>query len=140
MPATFPTFAELLPPTKSAPHAGIRWTLTAAGKGLLSIEAPRKCAVYVVVEFQTAWAGRAFHFECLGGQSDKDSLKGGYDVFIGRPHETRCDCKGWAYGRGKPCRHIAAVRAIIENGWMDCPANLDADSGNTEPNELPETI
>jgi len=129
MPATYPTFIELLPPTKTAPKSGIRWTPGASGKGLLSIEAPRKCACYAVCEFPTTWAGRAFHFECFGGQSDRDSLTEGYDVFFARnPRETRCDCKGFAFGKGKPCKHIEAVRAIIENGWMDLPDNPDAEA------------
>jgi len=48
-----PTFTELLPPTKSAPRSGFRWTPGGTGKGLLYIEKPKVSACYVVTEFQT---------------------------------------------------------------------------------------
>lgn len=114
------TFTDDLPPTKSAPQSGIQWTPTKPGCGLLIVEKPRQVATYAVTEFQTPWDGRAFHFVCLGGQSDKEAAPEGYDVFFYRGgQDHQCSCKGFAHGRGKLCKHLEAVRAIITNGWMD---------------------
>lgn len=112
-----PTFTELLPKTKSQPHAGIKWTPgDSRTGGLLYIESPGRRACYTVKETPTKWDGREFRFTCLGGQSDATAE--GYDVFVGRGFR-RCNCKGFAYGKGKPCQHIHAVEAILDNGWMD---------------------
>ncbi|WP_439625956.1 SWIM zinc finger family protein [Gemmata sp.] len=114
MPATF---TELLPPTKSAPRSGLRWTPTGPGCGLLVIERPRAVATYAVAEFQTPWEGRAFHLVCLGGQSDAGAES--YDVFAARNgQDHRCDCKGFSYGRGKPCKHVLAALALLANEWV----------------------
>ncbi|WP_439627610.1 SWIM zinc finger family protein [Gemmata sp.] len=132
-------YTELLPPTKSAPRSGIRWTPVGPGTGLLIIEKPRVMATYAVREFQTPWPGRAFRFDCRGGQTDAEGAADGYDVFV--PHrgtEWRCDCKGFSYGKGRPCKHVEAVRAILANGWMDSPVNPDADTGRTEVDDQPE--
>ncbi|VTT97603.1 hypothetical protein : : SWIM [Gemmataceae bacterium] len=115
MPA--PTFVEVLPPTKSAPRSGVRWTPSGPGAGVLVIEKPRVVATYAVTEFGTPWDGRAFRLVCLGGQSDADATT--YDVFAARNgQDHRCDCKGFSYGRGRPCKHVAAALALLENGWI----------------------
>ncbi len=134
-----PTFTELLPPTKSAPKSGFRWKPSGPGIGLLFIETTRLSACYQIAEFQTPWDGRAFHFTCLGGQTDRESIPEGYDVFLSHSgREFHCGCKGFAYGRGKPCKHIESVRAIFENDWMDLPVDLDADTGRTEIDDQAE--
>lgn len=120
-------YTELLPPTKSAPRSGYRWTPTGPGCGLLIIEKPRVMATYAVREFPSPWHGRAFHFECRGGQTDKEGAAEGYDVFVARnERDHRCDCKGFAYGRGKPCKHIMAAQSVWDNGWLDV-ANPECD-------------
>ncbi len=90
-------------------------------------------------QMQTVWAGRAFHFRCGGGQSYKESAAEGYDVFLSHNgRESQCSCMGFASGPGKPCKHFEVVRAILENGWMDCPVDLDADMSRTEIDDQPE--
>jgi len=112
------TFIELLPPTKSTPRSGIRWTPSAdaTGSGLLVIEAPRVSVTYLVAEFATRWDGRAWHFAKVTEGTDKAS--DAEDVFIGRNRQDfQCSCKGFAYGHGKPCKHIHAALALLENRW-----------------------
>lgn len=74
--------------------------------------------LYTVKEFSTPWPGRAFHLVKSG-----DS----YDVFIpsnGQDHN--CSCPGHAYGRGKPCKHVLACRALIEGELVKAPAPVKA--------------
>jgi SWIM zinc finger len=111
------TKTEALPATKTEPNAGIDWTPTGTGTGLLVIKQKRLYVTYTVTEFPTAWDGRAFHFEKFTEGSDRDSEA--YDVFCSRNgQDQQCQCKGFTYGRGRPCKHIAAAQALIANGWI----------------------
>ena len=49
---------------------------------------------------------------------------GPYTVFCaGTPAADSCDCKAGTYRRGKPCRHLLALRAALANGWAgEAPA------------------
>lgn len=124
-----PVYTDLLPPTKSAPKAGYRWSPTGPGRGLLIIESPGRMATYAAGEFPCQWDGRAFHLSCVGGQTDPEGAADGYNVFVARGgHGHRCDCRGFSYGRGKPCKHILACVSIWDNGWLDM-ANPEADTG-----------
>jgi hypothetical protein len=43
----------------------------------------------------------------------------GYTVFVcDRPGRDSCECKGFLYGRGRACKHIAAVRGLRSNRWI----------------------
>lgn len=79
----------------------------------LIIEEPaprsKKVEAYSVEEFDAAadFSGRAFTLV----RADK---KESYAVLVSRdPRQQHCDCAGWAYGRGKPCKHITALTQLI---------------------------
>ncbi len=139
-----PTFTDLLPPTKSAPRSGFKWTPSEdrVGCGLLVIEAPRVSVTYLVCEFATRWDGRAWYLAKMTEGTDKGCEA--YDCFVGRNgQDKQCSCKGFIYGRGKACKHLASLESIFtENAYLlgSCPVDLDADTRGTEVNELPETI
>jgi hypothetical protein len=112
-----PTFTEILPATKTSKHNGIEWTPESIGSasGLLVIRqhGKGKDGAYRVTERPCDWAGRAFHFEKIGGGTDPDATS--YDVLIGQ-HDRRCDCKGFT--RHGHCRHTEAILAILENEFL----------------------
>jgi SWIM zinc finger len=83
---------------------------------LLLIKQKRVYCGYRVAEFPCDWDGRAFRMVKAGEGSDPESDS--YDVFCSRSQVHQCSCKGFAYGRGKPCKHIAAGLALIANGWL----------------------
>jgi hypothetical protein len=109
---------ELLPATRSSKHNGITWEpAEAPGTGTLTVDTARSRVVYAVAEFPTNWDGRAFTFSKLDPETDPES--DAYDVFVGPdPRACRCDCKGFAFGRGRPCKHVEAVRALLDNRWV----------------------
>lgn len=125
------TLSEVIPGCKTSPNRSITWTAHpieagCACEGTVTIRCSRMVSVYDVTEFLTKWSGRAFQLVKAGGEE-------AYNVFVardGRNHE--CDCAGFAYGRGKPCRHIEAMKAVIKNGWMPHPCERPDDVGNTE--------
>jgi hypothetical protein len=133
-----PVYIEALEATKSSKHRGIRWTPHPAEAGCgcdgeLVIDTDRCRCRYRVTEFPTAWAGRAFRLDKLDGSES-------YDVFVGADRrDDRCDCRGFErYGL---CKHVDAVRALLDNRWLPDPrANPEADTGPTEAEdqELPE--
>jgi len=41
----------------------------------------------------------------------RSSAHGGYYFVHLEP--LRCTCPAWAYGRGQPCKHLKAVRAMV---------------------------
>lgn len=130
-----PTFVEVLPATKSEPHPGILWTPGAyPGTGKLTIQGKRTPTThYAVAEFPTEWAGTAAKLVKFVDTPGQDRESESYEVYVGKPHD-QCSCKGFAYGRGKPCRHIEALKAIVANNWLDRSAmeNGERDVSNTE--------
>ena len=113
------TFIEALPETKSSKHSGIRWTPEASSPvcGLMLIDTDRSRTTYRLAEFSTAWEGRAFKFTKTSAGTDIESDS--YSVFIcskGRGHI--CDCKGFAYGKGKNCKHLESILALMFNRWI----------------------
>lgn len=112
------TFTEILPATKSSPHTAIRWTpdlQLPPGYGVLRIDAKRCTCTYRVTPFATDWPGRAFHLakDDAGGDHTEEA----YDVFVHDHDEAhdRCTCKGFFYAGH--CKHAAAARALVANGW-----------------------
>ena len=112
------TFTEVLEATKSSAHNALNWTPGAtAGAGSLTVHTARASVTYRVTPIPTRWAGKAFRL-VKDGTAGTDAESDAYDVFCaadGRRHE--CGCKGFIYGRGKPCKHVSAALALIENGW-----------------------
>ncbi len=111
-------YTEVLPATKSSEHNAMRWTPDAVpGRGTLVVDTARASCCYRVTEFATDW-GRGFRL-VKDGTAGTDATSESYDVLVCRdPRGHRCDCKGFTYGRGKACKHIAAALALIENGWL----------------------
>jgi len=109
---------ELLPATLTSKHNGITWTPTAVPAcGLLTIGMGRVRVTYRLNEFSTTWDGRAFRFVKTTEGTDKESDT--YEVFIARSGRGHvCDCKGFSFGKGKPCKHIESVLALLENRWV----------------------
>ena len=118
-----PVYEEKLPPTKSSPHSGIKWTPAESDYspvcGVLTIQTKRCDCVYLVEEFPTAWRGRGFHLSKIEGEGS-DKTQESYDVFASAdgPAADSCDCAGSTYRPGEPCKHRAAVRALLENSWL----------------------
>ncbi len=130
MPATF---TEILPAQLSSPRNAIQWQpSTIPGNGLLTVHTLRASVAYLVVEYGTPWDGRAFLFAKADEGTDTESES--YDVFCHRGGQNhQCSCKGFAYGRGKPCKHILAGLALIENDWLRSDlVNREQDVSSTE--------
>lgn len=121
-----PVYEELLPERASG-KAGIRWVPTGAVSGILSIDDKNGSAAYVLHEVPARGYGREFRLDCAGGQSDSTVLN--YTVCCGADGRDSCNCRGFAFGKGKPCRHLLAVRAIADNGWLPGDlVNAEADA------------
>lgn len=138
MPATLrrrPILTEVLPARGTARPGAIRFTpWQRPGTGVVTIQAGRVPCEYVVVEFE-ARDGRAVHLAKVAGSPGSDAEAAGYDVFVARDgRECRCSCRG--HERHGHCKHVDAVVALLENGWLDCElADPGADVGETEAPE-----
>lgn len=124
------SFLETLPPCKSSKHRAVRWTPHPACAGCpcsghMEIGTTRGLTRYNVIEFPTTWDGRAFRVEKADGSEV-------YDVFVPRDHGfERCDCMG--FERYDHCKHTAALRAVLANGWLPHSGeNGEQDVGPTE--------
>lgn len=113
-----PTFYERLPATKTDPKPGLNWVPADDGSpvaGVLSVFCGRCDCDYEVTEFPADFHGRAFHLRKL--DTGKDCTEGSYSCFVGSNMQDRlCECKGFYYA-GK-CKHLAALEALILNGWL----------------------
>ncbi len=112
-----PTFIEALPERLSSKHGAIKWTpSTSTPGGPLTIDTDRARVEYIVAEFATDWAGRAFHLVKLTDGTDPESES--YAVFCSASHPANdsCDCKGFTFKH--TCKHIDAARALLENSWL----------------------
>ena len=94
----------------------LRWTPNADAfsptTGALEVADRGKTTVYVVTEFSAGWPGRSFHFAKVTGGD-------GYDVFACRHGEEGDSCTCYAHSyRGGVCRHIAAVRKLLDLGKL----------------------
>jgi hypothetical protein len=129
------TFTETLPATKSNPHTAITWTPSGAvpRAGLLTITSKRVAVTYLVVEMEESPPVRNFLFAKSDATPGSDKEESSYTVSVGVAGSPMgCTCKGFAYGRGKLCKHIEAAVAVLDNGWLDAPVNPEADVSNTE--------
>lgn len=119
-----PRFVEKLPETKTCRNSGIAWLPVDDDAhpqvaGLLEIATvPRYTASsrveYVVSEFP-ADVGRGFVLAKTSRGTDGDSSS--YHVFAAKHRgNDSCTCKGNVY-QGT-CKHVDAIRALIENGWL----------------------
>jgi hypothetical protein len=133
-----PTFSEILPPTKSDRHPGILWTPGVfPGTGKLVIQGDHSYVAYAVAEMPTEWRGTAARLMKFADTPGSDGGSESYEVFCAAPgsrEADQCSCKGFAYGKGKPCKHIEAVKALVANNWLSRAelANPEQDVSNTE--------
>ncbi len=80
-------------------------------------------AYLVTCQDSTGSAGRCFTVEKIGRQV---AANGDIEVVVAERYATMiagdtstCECKWYVYGRpvnGKPCRHVAAVKRLLELG------------------------
>ncbi|HEV3436899.1 MAG TPA: SWIM zinc finger family protein [Gemmata sp.] len=128
------TYVEVLPAQKSSLQNAIKWTPSERqpGAGLLEICTTRLSATYFNIEYGTPWDGRAFNLSKVTPGSDPESES--YDVFCHRGGQNhQCSCKGFAYGRGRACKHIEAALALISNNWLRSElVNPEQDVASTE--------
>lgn len=113
-------YTEVLPATKSNPHAAIRFAPAEGDAfhplaGTLTIEDKRSSTDYLVTEFPTGWEGRGFQLDKLDVGTDQEAE--GYAVYCGRNGQDRqCECRGFL--RHGHCKHVSAIVACISNGWL----------------------
>lgn len=108
-----PAFTELLPATKTHANRAMTWTPATATTGVLTVTDTRVHVRYAVCELPVGrgFTGRAFKLTKADGEI--------YCVRVGeRPGDVSCDCAGFTFGRGKPCKHITAVRTALDVGFM----------------------
>lgn len=111
-------YTELLPETKSEKHGAIQWepatdNAMSPVAGTLTITGKRNHCRYLVEEFGCD-RGRGFVLFKLDDGSDKTEER--YGCFAGGNGSGHCECKGYhATGR---CKHLQAVKALIENHWL----------------------
>lgn len=85
--------------------------------GVLEIATPKQATEYVVTEFPCGFPGRAFHLAKITSGTDPESEA--YDCFVARSGSGHtCDCKGFVYGRNKPCKHLNAVIRCLAERWL----------------------
>lgn len=81
--------------------------------GTMTIAVGTEATDYVVTEFPTGWIGRGFTLFKVGADP-KD-----YSVFVCQrgAEGDSCDCADAIY-RGRACKHLGAVRKLIERGVL----------------------
>lgn len=110
-------YTEVIDAAKTTGARAIRWTPARGhygSDGELEISDRKKVRTYSVTEFP-ATGGRGFR--CA-----KADLSDGYNVLIA-PNERyhTCDCAAGCYGKVRQCCHVAALVAVIANGWLPDP-------------------
>ena len=112
------TLTEVLPPTKSSKYWTVEFTPTDGDfsrvAGVMVVRTDKAAAAYTLEEYSTPWDGRGFMLRKL--ITGTDATAEGYDVFAAHDGGHLCDCKGHV-ATGK-CKHVAAVQACLENGWL----------------------
>src|SRR4051794_24855994 len=110
------TFTEVLPAQQSSPKNAAHWTPTGDGRGVLTIDTARCRCRYLVAELPAPKSVRCFRLVKLDPGTDAEGDV--YTAGVGpRPADAFCECKGFIYGRGRPCKHTLAVRALLDNRW-----------------------
>jgi predicted nucleic acid-binding Zn finger protein len=96
------TFTEVLPASKSNPHRAMKWTPACVGVGTLELTDKRTHVRYAVAS------------QPFGGVRMTRTDGETYVVTAGT-----CDCAGYTFGRGKLCKHIVALHALLSNRWLE---------------------
>ena len=137
---------EALPPTRSCQHRGIEWDREAHELTVTCGKNSERYAVSEIYPGRGFAAGRAFEVVKL-------STGEAYGAFLAHDRAySSCDCAGKTYegtaradrrhgerGESLGCKHLDALAALADNGWLPDPrANPDADAGPTERHDQPE--
>lgn len=96
------TYTEVLPPSKTSPHRAMKYTPACVGVGVLELTDKRSHTRYAVA------------VQPFGGVRMTKPDGETYVVTAGT-----CDCAGFTYGRGRLCKHIEAVHAMLANRWLE---------------------
>ena len=111
------TMTEVLPATKSSKSNAVTWVAgEKPGTGLVTILSTRAANCRYAVEEFACDGGRGFMLFKLDAGTDATEER--YACFLSTKMPMHCECKGFAYGRGKACRHLAALLAVVENEWL----------------------
>lgn len=115
------TLTEVLPASKSNPHAAIHFTPgDYEGTGTMKIVQKRAVCTYILTELPTDGSGRGFRFVKPVDEPGTDAEADSYTVWVGRAETDRsCECRGWLrWGHTSKCKHVLAAEALIQNGWL----------------------
>lgn len=115
-------FTEILPATASGKPSTMYWTPVRPGVGVLEIVSKRQSCRYAVSEFETPFDGRAVRMVKSDATPGTDAEEGRYDVYCSEIGEHACGCKGFTAHR--TCKHVAALEALIGNGWLNLEAEV----------------
>lgn len=98
-----PTYTDLLPPTRTTPNRAIKYTPACSGVGVLELTDNRSHTRYALAR------------QPFGGyRLTKSGGAESYVVTVGQ-----CECAGFVFGNGRPCKHIDSVACLLANGWID---------------------
>ena len=102
---------------KTTGERSIRWEsgVPYGWDGTLEIHDPKQVRVYRVGEFvpDREYDGRAF----MVAKQDESDV---YNVFVARNGQDHsCTCAAGTFGRVRRCCHVAALLAVIRNGWLE---------------------
>lgn len=100
---TATTFTDLLPPSKTCPNRAVKYTPACDGVGVLELTDNRSHTRYALA--RQPFGG--YRLTKAGGVES-------YVVTVGQ-----CDCAGFTYGKGEPCKHIDAVQCLLANRWLE---------------------
>jgi hypothetical protein len=96
------TFTELLPASKTSPSRAMTYTPVCDGVGTLELADKKTFTRYAVAR------------QPFGGV--RFTKAGGADTYVATAHA--CDCAGFTFGKGKPCKHVDAVRVLEANDLL----------------------
>lgn len=91
-----------MPSTKTHANRAIKYTPACHGIGVVELTDSRSHTRYAVA------------VQPFGGVRLTKSDGETYVVVPGS-----CECAGFVFGKGKPCKHLTAVETLIGNGWLE---------------------
>jgi len=104
------------PRQRSKPERTMKVGEPTNGVVAVAVTEGKTTAGYYVQEIAVDF-GRGFHVEKFSTDSGSDASERSYDVHLDKALGDSCTCKGFIYHKhGKPCRHIAAVRTLVQLG------------------------
>lgn len=118
MPATLTnTGLDLLPPAKTTGTRSLKWVATPECghiAGVLEITDRKTTRHYAVRPFNpdSGFDGLAYEVTKSDGTV--------YHCFLAADgHNHHCDCAAATYGRVAECVHVAALKTLLANGWLN---------------------